>query len=523
MNPTPMNVDVSPPDVTAPRSVGRYFMFDAFARGGMATVHLGRLDVSPGVSRLVAIKRLDRAYDVGGELAARLREEARVLSRVRHPNVVPVLDVVESPSELCLVLEYVHGTSLAALIEEASSLGERLPRPVVVAILCDVLRGLAAAHDAKGADGASLALVHRDVSPQNILVGADGAGRLLDFGVAKAHGRSKLTATGTTLGKVVYMSPEQRRALPLTGRSDLYGVGVVLWECLTGRPFTEALERPSAPPPPSAIVSDVPAALDAIVQRALAVDVARRYGTAEEMAQELADACPLASELEVSRLLERLGGDDLERRSALVTKVEAWKAPLAPAPEHSEPPSPASEPPPEPPPPPASSPPLTLDVETDASLSRTVLVRRPPRARTSSMVAALGVSVLVAVVAILSFARAPQPPMARANATAIARVAAPGALVPIKAAPEAASPPALATLTRAAFGPNDAEVAVDDVAATDSSRGASTAPRARGPVPVVKARKPRAPSRAAGATNACEVPFTFDDDGRKRYKPECLK
>ncbi|MBK6697188.1 MAG: serine/threonine protein kinase [Myxococcales bacterium] len=519
MNPTPMNVDVSPPDVTAPRSVGRYFMFDAFARGGMATVHLGRLDVSPGVSRLVAIKRLDRAYDVGGELAARLREEARVLSRVRHPNVVPVLDVVESPSELCLVLEYVHGTSLAALIEEASSLGERLPRPVVVAILCDVLRGLAAAHDAKGADGASLALVHRDVSPQNILVGADGAGRLLDFGVAKAHGRSKLTATGTTLGKVVYMSPEQRRALPLTGRSDLYGVGVVLWECLTGRPFTEALERPSAPPPPSAIVSDVPAALDAIVQRALAVDVARRYGTAEEMAQELADACPLASELEVSRLLERLGGDDLERRSALVTKVEAWKAPLAPAPEHSEPPSPASEPPP----PPASSPPLTLDVETDASLSRTVLVRRPPRARTSSMVAALGVSVLVAVVAILSFARAPQPPMARANATAIARVAAPGALVPIKAAPEAASPPALATLTRAAFGPNDAEVAVDDVAATDSSRGASTAPRARGPVPVVKARKPRAPSRAAGATNACEVPFTFDDDGRKRYKPECLK
>ncbi len=181
---------------------------------------------------MVAIKRLHPQFAAQPEFVSMFVDEARLATRFRSPHVVSTLDVVATGEELFLVMDYVAGESLARLA--ATDRGDRIPVPIAVAIVAGALEGLHAAHEARGETGEPLGLVHRDVSPQNILVGTDGLARVLDFGIAKAAGRLQSTRDGELKGKLSYMPPEQLRREPLGRRGDVYSAAVVLWETLTG-------------------------------------------------------------------------------------------------------------------------------------------------------------------------------------------------------------------------------------------------------------------------------------------------
>jgi serine/threonine-protein kinase len=289
--------------VTAsPTILGRYALFDEIAAGGMATVHLGRLLGPVGFSRTVAIKRLHGAFARDAEVVAMLADEARLAGRIHHPNVVATLDVVSTGSDLLLVMEYVHGESLARLMK-----GGAIPVGVAASVLAGTLHGLHAAHEATSDRGQPLGIVHRDVSPQNILVGTDGIARVADFGVAKATGRLQTTRAGQLKGKLAYMAPEQLSGAPLDRRVDVYAAGVVLWEALTGQRLFAREEEAETfrrilshdPEPPSRLAPGVPAHLDAIALKALARDPRARFDTARDMAIALEEAVELPRAHEV--------------------------------------------------------------------------------------------------------------------------------------------------------------------------------------------------------------------------------
>jgi eukaryotic-like serine/threonine-protein kinase len=213
---------------------GRYALCGEIASGGMATVHIARQLGAAGFARIVAVKRLHERYARDPEFVAMFLDEARIVARVRHPNVVQTIDVVAEDGELFLVMEYVHGECLLRLNAMANKRSTALPVPVIAAILAAALHGLHEAHEARGETGEPLGIVHRDVSPHNILVGTDGASRVLDFGVAKASQRIQTTHEGQLKGKLSYMAPEQVTNQPVDRRTDVYAAAVCLWEALTG-------------------------------------------------------------------------------------------------------------------------------------------------------------------------------------------------------------------------------------------------------------------------------------------------
>ena len=195
----------------------------------MATVLLARYRGPMGFWRPVAVKRLHEALARDPAFVSMLLDEARLGSQVRHPLVAEVIDLVTEGSEVCLVMQYVHGSSLRALLEVDSS---PVPIPVAVAVLSDALNGLHAAHEARDTRGTLLGVVHRDVSPHNLLVGADGFTRVTDFGIAKAVWRAQTTCDGQLKGKLAYMAPEQLAKGRIDRRADVFGAAVVLWELL---------------------------------------------------------------------------------------------------------------------------------------------------------------------------------------------------------------------------------------------------------------------------------------------------
>jgi serine/threonine protein kinase len=313
------------------RIVGRYAIFDEIASGGMATVYLGRLMGSGGFSRTIAIKRLHPQFARDPEFVTMFLDEARLAARIRHPNVVPTLDVVASKGEVFLVMEYVQGESLSRLSRALKTRGERVPIPILMRIMNDALQGLHAAHEARDERGIALDIVHRDVTPQNILVGVDGVGRLLDFGVAKAAGRAHTTREGQIKGKLGYMAPEQLTGTGVTRQTDVYAACVVLWEMLAGQRLfsggsevdviAKLLRRDIQPP--SHFVPDVPKALDDVVMRGLAPAVGDRYATAREVCVALA-GCGVqeAGGMAVGEWVERLASGALAERSAKIVAIE---------------------------------------------------------------------------------------------------------------------------------------------------------------------------------------------------------
>jgi serine/threonine-protein kinase len=309
--------------------VGRYALYDKIASGGMATVHFGRLLGPIGFSRTVAIKRMLPQFVSDPGFVSMFVDEARLASRIRHPNVIPTLDVVSQENELFLVLDYVHGETLSQLIKTLHAEQKRIPPAYAAAIVCGMLHGLHAAHNVKNARGELLGLVHRDVSPQNVLVGTDGMARLLDFGVAKAAGRLQVTINGQVKGKLAYMAPEQVRGT-VTPQSDVYAAAAVLWEALTcERLFQNTtwtnvaqviLQREVEPP--SSVVSDLPLGLDAVVMRGLEKDPKKRFSSAREMALAIEDCVQLAAIYEVGEWVERTAKTMLAERAQKLAEIE---------------------------------------------------------------------------------------------------------------------------------------------------------------------------------------------------------
>jgi serine/threonine-protein kinase len=297
----------------------------------MATVYYGRLDGPSGFSRVVAIKRLHPQNAKNPEFVAAFLDEAQMAARVRHPNVVSVQDVVSVKDELLIVMDYVPGETLSRLVPAARARGDRIAAPIAAAVLLDILRGLEAAHDARGPDGALMNLVHRDISPQNVLVGQDGVSRIMDFGVAKALGRSQTTTDdGQIKGKAAYMSPEQV-AGSADARTDLWAASVVVWELLAGRRlFTkendiatlQAVLSEEAPDIRS-LRDDVPPALAAAIQKGLERSPLDRWATAHDYAAAVSAAATAASPVEMRSWVRGLAANVLAEREHMVRQIES--------------------------------------------------------------------------------------------------------------------------------------------------------------------------------------------------------
>src|SRR5262245_49941465 len=279
-------------DEHSPRTVGRYVLYGECASGGMATVHFGRLSGPVGFSRTVAIKRLHPHFAKDPEFVTMFLDEARLCGRIRHPNVVPTLDVVTTQGEIFIVMEYVAGEALSKLMKASTARNVLTPPKIAATILSSVLHGLHAAHITKDEHGRELGIVHRDVSPQNILVGSDGTARVLDFGVAKAAGRLQTTRDGQVKGKIAYMPPEQLGGAPVSKQVDVYAAAVVLWEALANHRlfdgeteaiiFARAIEGKIDPP--SRFNPRLHAGIDELVMRGLARNPLTRFATAREFA-----------------------------------------------------------------------------------------------------------------------------------------------------------------------------------------------------------------------------------------------
>jgi eukaryotic-like serine/threonine-protein kinase len=311
--------------------LGRYALHEELARGGMATVHVGRLRGVAGFTRTVAIKRLHPQFARDPEFVAMLMDEARLAGQIHHPHVVPVVDVVALDGELLLVMDFVRGVSLSKLLTAERAHGGRLPPRLAVRIACDVLSGLHAAHEQVNEHGEPLGIVHRDVSPQNVMVGSDGSARVIDFGVAKAVRRVQSTRDGQVKGKICYMAPEQVRALEVDRRTDVYAVAAVLWEMLAGRRLYQAEDDAALiyqvlearRPALRTLAAGLPAGLEAAIEKGLSLEPGDRFATAATMEEHLEAMLAPAAERDVARWVSERAGAMLERQAELVCSVEA--------------------------------------------------------------------------------------------------------------------------------------------------------------------------------------------------------
>ena len=501
------------------RIVGRYAVFQPIGAGGMAAVHLARHLDDTGAPRIVAVKRMHGHSSEEPAFVNVLIDEARLSGRVHHPNVVPTLDVVVDEGEVLLVMEYAVGESLYRLVSDSVTRGEQVPVPIAARIAVDILRGLHGAHEATDEQGQSLNLVHRDVSPQNVIVGVDGLARLLDFGVAKARGRLQSTHDGQLKGKLAYMSPEQLQG-NVSQRSDVFSAAVVLWETLTGRRLFDAVNEGAILnlllnarlSPPSSVRPEVSPALDAVVMCGLARDPDDRFGSAAEMAYAVANACELAPRAHVAQWVQRLASERLAQRArqvALVASVpwETLHAAETGLPRISLPPA------------------LTDGARLSSpTTTRSHVVLSPPPARSQVTWIAYAAVPAILIAGVVAWRMIPargQPSVGaepvigsvatevRGNNTADAGAPAP-ASTPIPVTPTPVEPPAPQP-TRRTLGTASARPPAPSITT-------SALPPAKPPTPSHAVPTPTGPAKRPG----CEQPSYIDEHGITRYKVECL-
>jgi serine/threonine protein kinase len=322
-----------------PASLGRYEVLGAIASGGMATVYLARVTGLAGFEREVALKLTHSHLRDEPDFVTSLMDEARLAGRIRHQNVVSVLDVGVDPAGVFIVMDYVDGDSLARIQRVLRKTGQTVPLGIALRIVDDTLAGLHAAHELRDAEGNSLELVHRDVTPHNILLAQDGVARLADFGVAKAASRLGNTSTGLVKGKAAYMSPEQAQGNAIDRRADVWAAGVVAWELFSGQRLYEAPNDAAVlfkvvrdrPMRLSHLRPDIPPAIDDAVARALEPDLEQRFETAEAFADALAAAADehglRVAHRDVGRFLEPILAPLLEKRRARVKEVAGLRKP----------------------------------------------------------------------------------------------------------------------------------------------------------------------------------------------------
>jgi len=297
----------------------------------MASVWIARLTGSHGFERLVAIKTILPKFAADVRFQEMFVEEARIASRIEHTNVAQILDVGEQDGITYLVMEYVDGDSLSTAHRAVQKAGALLPPGVLLRIMADVCGGLHAAHELRNAEGSLLRVVHRDVSPQNILVSSRGVAKLIDFGIAKARDRvADDTTTGPPKGKVRYMAPEQARGEVVDRRADIWAVGAVLYHLLSGRPpydggsEVETLVLLRTPKAPEALPSTVPPAVASVVMRALAPSRENRFAMATELQRAIENAMVEAqvgtTEAGVSAFLGMHVADSARKRKAAIAQ-----------------------------------------------------------------------------------------------------------------------------------------------------------------------------------------------------------
>lgn len=316
----------------------RYRSLFVVGRGGMGSVEVALERGSGDFERVVALKRLlpEQARDPRHKQM--FLREARLAALLRHPNVVHAFAFGELYGELFLAMEYVEGETLASCLAVSQELGAGVDAATVAFVLAEVCDGLHAAHELRDAQGQPLHVVHRDVSPHNVMIAYDGHVKILDFGVAKFDAGGQETRTGEVKGKMAYMSPEQALGEKLDRRSDLYSVGAVLFECLTGQRMwgsgtdLEVMRRLALEEPPrlDSLMPEAPKALVDLHARLVERDVERRPATAAEVARELrayATRWPAANGASVAAMMQRLFAARMEQRRAELNSALEGAAP----------------------------------------------------------------------------------------------------------------------------------------------------------------------------------------------------
>ncbi|HOI12175.1 MAG TPA: serine/threonine-protein kinase, partial [Myxococcota bacterium] len=274
---------------------GRYDVVRPLGAGGMGEILLARQAGLPGVERRVVIKKILPHLARETDFIERFVDETRVAASLTHGNIVQVYEVGQVDGEYFMAMEYVDGMDLKEMMAVLRQEDRRIPEPLALYVLVEVAKALAYAHERRGPDGASMGIVHRDVSPANLLLSRDGQVKLADFGVAKAAARLSLSLPGTLHGKVYYMSPEQVSGGDVDARSDIFSLGVVAYEMLSGqRPFEGPSDvavidrvRRCDPVPLSQVAPWIAPSLDALVMRALQARPEDRYPTMEAFGQAL--------------------------------------------------------------------------------------------------------------------------------------------------------------------------------------------------------------------------------------------
>ena len=536
-------------------TVGRYLLHRQIARGGMATIHIARLMGDEGFSRIVAAKRLLPEFAEDSEFVAMFMDEARIASKVHHRNVVPVLDLVTTSDDVMHVEEYVHGVPLHVLLRTAYERKQHIPVRIAVSIATQVLAGLHAAHETADEMGMPLGIVHRDVSPQNVMVAIDGSARLLDFGVAKATMAAHTTAAGTFKGKLAYSAPEQLEG-KANRQSDVYALSVVLWELIVGHrlhgtamgeaqlvakvmsgklpSITEALggeaEWGAVDGAEWALIEK----LDPIVSKGLAVDLGKRWETAADMERALLEAVPAAPAADVAAWVKGIGKEFLEGRDKVIAAEEqSWRRAAGSTPGRKSPV------------PRLATVPGTVRTETARPVAPSSGKTKVVVGVLALLVVLLGVGLVLAMQSNKPSEATPEP--AAAKVATPAPVAAPvAAPAPVAAEPAAAAPvvePPVAEVPKPeeqkaevpAKAPAKANIPKDEAA---DLGGALAGKAVQKPVektvrrkPFVRAAVKAAPEPAPAPAVAppppeppkddCNPPYYYEGD-KKIFKPACL-
>jgi serine/threonine-protein kinase len=484
----------------AGRRLGRYEVLARLASGGMAGVYVARALGVAGFERLFAVKVLHPHLAHEQEFITMFLDEARLAARIRHPNVVPTIDISDTQDAgYYLVMDYIEGDHFGALLQKAYKLGTRLPTSIALRVAVDTLDGLAAAHNLTDENGRRINLVHRDISPHNIMVSTDGVARITDFGVAKAEVRLSTTRQGQFKGKLAYMSPEHASTGECDQRSDLFSVAIILWESLTGRRLFRAENQAATlnkiciePIPMPSSVDPALAPFDEVLERGLARDPAQRYQTAEEFAEAIEERAEtlggLANPRSVAKLVREYAAEKIERDRELIRVAIAEISaagggdpiPLASAPMSSDvslSPAPYAQAPS------MHAPPIELPVP---------VAMEAAQSRNWQPWLIAGVLVVVGVLALTLFSKeepkhpAPAPAVTQPSAAVPTEPAAPAA-----PAIEPAAPTAAPSEGASAAAPSEGEAAPAEAAPSEGS--ATRTPTAARPEAPRESSRPRAP------------------------------
>lgn len=490
--------------------LGPYELGPELASGASGSVNVAVRRGPLGFRRLFAIKRLHRELARDPDAVAMLMSEARLAGLLAHPLLVPAHDVVDDAGGLAIVVEYVDGLSLSAL-RTASPVAWPPETSIALAIVRDVLEALAALHAARGLAGEPLGIVHRDVSPKNVVVGADGYSRLIDFGVAKTVAPSAHAEPNGVIGTLAYLAPEQVEGGRVDARADVFAVGVLLWELLTGaRAFAEtpiATRALSARrlAPPSSLRASVPGALDAVVRRALEAAPEDRFPDARAMSAALDAIAPLATAGRVGAWVEAIGAALLRERRRAIQALGAASVPTTAPVEDATTAS--------------IAPRESADFADLGALAATPPPRRRARVRTAWIVSGFALASLLGWLAGRPGPRAAEGALPASTATETRLPTPPAAsashLVNRDARDETPTASARAAVSVPLAPAEPARTLLAAVAPGTTQAPPEPRPRSTGPAVTATAAATAAPS-------PCAPPYRIDERGVRTFKVECL-